>query len=90
VAEIAHESLSISLFDAITVKKNCGLIFWIRSKKDSMKNLNPIFYFLPLLLLTTGCEIIGDIFGAGMYTGIFIVVFVIVIILVIVARIFKR
>ena len=55
-----------------------------------MKNLNPIFYFLPLLLMATSCEVIGDIFGAGVYTGIFIVVFVIVIILVIVAKIFKR
>lgn len=55
-----------------------------------MKNINPLFYFLPLLLLTTSCEVIGDIFGAGVYTGIFIVVFVIVLILVIIAKIFKR
>jgi hypothetical protein len=60
------------------------------SKNESMKNLNPIFYFLPLLLMATSCEVIGDIFGAGVYTGIFIVVFIIVIILVIVAKIFKR
>lgn len=59
-------------------------------KKDFMKHFNPIFYFLPLLLMFTSCEVIGDIFGAGVYTGIFIVVFVIVIILVIVAKIFKR
>jgi hypothetical protein len=55
-----------------------------------MKNLNPIIYFLPLLLLATSCEVIGDIFGAGVYTGIFIVLFVIVLLLIIVTKIFKR
>ncbi|MBL7833883.1 MAG: hypothetical protein JNK18_08010, partial [Cyclobacteriaceae bacterium] len=30
-----------------------------------------------LLLLLSGCEVVGDIFGAGVYTGMFIVIFVI-------------
>jgi len=46
--------------------------------------------FLMLSVMLTGCEIVGDIFGAGVYTGIFLVVFVIVVIVIIAARIFKR
>jgi hypothetical protein len=54
-----------------------------------MKNFT-IPFFLFLLLVMTSCELVGDIFGAGVYTGVFIVLFVIVLIVVIVARIFKR
>jgi len=54
-----------------------------------MKNLSLLF-FLFFLLTMTSCELVGDIFGAGVYTGVFIVLFVIVLIVVIVARIFKR
>jgi hypothetical protein len=43
-----------------------------------------------LATVTTGCEVIGDIFGAGVYTGVFLVIFVIVIIIVIIARVFRR
>ncbi len=46
--------------------------------------------FLVLALALSGCEVVGDIFGAGVYTGVFLVVLVIVIIVVIAARIFKR
>jgi hypothetical protein len=49
-----------------------------------------LFGFLGLATLCTGCEVIGDIFGAGVYTGVFLVIFVVVIIVVIIARIFKR
>ena len=55
-----------------------------------MKNLASLLTFIFFLLTMTSCELVGDIFGAGVYTGIFIVIFVIVIIIVIVARIFKR
>ncbi len=55
-----------------------------------MKNLLSFLYFFLLLITMTSCELVGDIFGAGVYTGIFIVIFVIVLIVVIVARIFKR
>jgi hypothetical protein len=54
-----------------------------------MKRFN-LLSFLLLLFLMTGCELIGDIFGAGVYTGIFIVLVVIILIIVIVSRIFKR
>lgn len=46
--------------------------------------------FLALAMVMSGCEVVGDIFGAGVYTGVFLVVLVIVIIVVVVARIFKR
>lgn len=49
-----------------------------------------ILSILMLSLVSSGCEAIGDIFGAGVYTGIFLVIFVIVLILVVVYRIFKR
>jgi len=40
--------------------------------------------------MLSGCELVGDIFGAGFYTGIFAVVVVIVILVVIIARFRKR
>lgn len=49
-----------------------------------------LFGFFGLAALCSGCEAIGDIFGAGVYTGVFLVIFVVVIIVVIIARIFKR
>jgi hypothetical protein len=55
-----------------------------------MKNLVTILCFFFLMVSMTSCELIGDIFGAGVYTGIFIVIVVIVLIVVIVARIFRR
>lgn len=47
-----------------------------------------LFVFFSFLL--TGCEAIGDIFGAGFYTGIFVVIFVVVLIFVVIAKIFRR
>lgn len=55
-----------------------------------MKVLPTFLYFFLFLVSMTSCELVGDIFGAGVYTGIFIVIFVIVLIVVLVARIFKR
>lgn len=43
-----------------------------------------------LALTASSCEVVGDIFGAGVYTGIFIVIFVVVLIVVIISRIFRR
>jgi hypothetical protein len=43
-----------------------------------------------LALTVSGCEVVGDIFGAGVYVGMFIVIFVVVLIVVIISRIFKR
>lgn len=55
-----------------------------------MKKYNKLFLFAAVALLMTGCELIGSIFNAGVYTGIFLVVFVLVIIVIIIARISKR
>lgn len=55
-----------------------------------MEKLVTVFCFFLLLLAMTSCELIGDIFGAGVYTGMFIVIVVIVLIVVIVAKIFRR
>ena len=56
-----------------------------------MKDL--LAYTLILLLFSSaviGCQVVGDIFGAGVYTGIFIVVFIIAIIIFIFSRISRR
>lgn len=42
--------------------------------------------FAMLLLLLTGCELVGDIFQAGMTVGIFIVIAVIVLIIWLISR----
>lgn len=55
-----------------------------------MKKNNAFLLFAVIALLVTGCELIGTIFNAGVYTGIFLVVFVLVIIVIIIARISKR
>lgn len=54
-----------------------------------MKNIFALCWMLMLLSLT-GCELAGDIFGAGFYTGIFIVVLVIAIIVFVVAKMNRR
>ncbi|SFQ41789.1 hypothetical protein [Flavobacterium akiainvivens] len=43
-------------------------------------------FFAILLSLVTGCELIGDIFQAGMAVGIFAVIAVVVIIIWIISR----
>jgi hypothetical protein len=54
-----------------------------------MKNLIA-FCFVAMLLTLTSCEMIGDIFSAGMYTGIFVVVLVIIIIIWLITRMGRR
>ncbi len=54
-----------------------------------MKQLNYVI-LLALALSLSGCEVVGDIFGAGVYVGMFIVIFVIVLIAVIIRKIFKN
>lgn len=71
-----------------------GLIIELPQEKVLMKNsitasLSMTIVF-SLLLLLSGCEVIGDIFGAGVYTGMFIVLFVIVLIVILVARVMRR
>jgi hypothetical protein len=45
---------------------------------------------LSLTMLMTSCELVGDIFSAGVYTGIFLVVFVIAVIVFLVMRIGRK
>ncbi len=54
-----------------------------------MKNVIALSMVLMLLTLTS-CELAGDIFSAGFYTGLFIVVLVIAIIIFVVAKINRR
>lgn len=54
-----------------------------------MKNIGFISILLMLFTLT-GCELVGDIFSAGFYTGLFVVVFVIALIIFIVFKIRRR
>lgn len=54
-----------------------------------MSKLNGL-WLLALAFVFTSCEVIGDIFGAGVYTGVFIVIFVIILIIVVIYRMFKR
>jgi hypothetical protein len=59
-----------------------------------MKNKSLILFYTLILFLAsatlTSCEVIGDIFGAGVYTGMFIVIFVIIVIIFLIARMMRR
>lgn len=54
-----------------------------------MKNVSALSMIL-MMLMVTSCEIIGDIFSAGFYTGLFIVILVIAIIFFFVAKANRR
>lgn len=54
-----------------------------------MKNLI-VGNILLMLFALTSCDLVGDIFSAGFYTGLFVVILVITIIIFIVANIRKR
>ncbi|MEZ0128603.1 hypothetical protein AB9T88_01845 [Flavobacterium sp. LBUM151] len=54
------------------------------------KNITRLLMVFVILFSFTSCEVIGDIFKAGMGFGIFIVVFVIAIIIFIFAKLFGR
>ena len=43
-----------------------------------------------ILFSFSSCELIGDIFQAGMSVGIFLVIFVLIIIIWVIAKIFNR
>ena len=43
-----------------------------------------------MMLTLTGCEAIGDIFSAGIYTGIFVTVAVVIIIIVLFVKLGNR
>jgi uncharacterized membrane protein len=54
-----------------------------------MKNLIAVCLTLMFLTLTS-CEVIGDIFSAGVYTGVIAVVLVIVVVIFIIVKLGKR
>ncbi|WP_264538273.1 hypothetical protein [Flavobacterium sp. N1736] len=54
------------------------------------KNITRLLMVFVILFSFTSCEVIGDIFQAGMGVGIFIVIFVIAIIIWIFTRFFKK
>jgi hypothetical protein len=58
--------------------------------KNSLATPLSLMIFFVMLTLLSGCEVIGDIFGAGVYTGMFIVIFVIVLIIFLIARVMRR
>ena len=66
-----------------------GLIFITRTCKSYYEKDKFVCVY-PVYADTDRCEMIGDIFGAGVYTGIILVVIVIVIIVIIAARAGKR
>jgi hypothetical protein len=55
-----------------------------------MEKIIALAYSLLLVIVLSGCEVIGDIFGAGVYTGIFMVVFVVIVIIFIISKITRR
>lgn len=54
----------------------------------SMRNYSIPAVFFSLLLFLSSCELIGDIFKTGVYTGIIIVILVIVLIIWLIRKIF--
>lgn len=46
-----------------------------------MKKLNVNYLWMLLLLLLPGCQIVGDIFKAGVWVGVIIVLAIIVIVI---------
>jgi hypothetical protein len=54
-----------------------------------MKRISFLTAFLMMFLLT-GCQAIGDIFSAGMYTGFFIVLLVVAIVIFIISKLGNR
>jgi ABC-type Fe3+-siderophore transport system permease subunit len=58
-----------------------------------MKNYTRISFFTGIILLMflmQGCDIIADIFGAGLWVGVILTVLVIVFIIWLISRIFRR
>lgn len=54
------------------------------------KNITRLLMVFVILFSFTSCEVIGDIFKAGMGFGIFIVIFIVAIIIFIFARLFGK
>ncbi|HEY1031752.1 MAG TPA: phosphatidate cytidylyltransferase [Flavipsychrobacter sp.] len=54
-----------------------------------MKKLQP-FFILPLLLLLSSCELVGDIFEAGVWAGVLLVVVVVGLVIFVIGKLFGR
>jgi uncharacterized lipoprotein YajG len=59
-------------------------------KKSFTTFLVSLLMIFAASFLLTGCEAIGDIFSAGVYTGVFFVIAIIVVIIVIVVKVGKK
>ena len=57
------------------------------SMKNLLSALLSIIILLSLSTVLAGCQVVGDIFGAGFYTGIFVVVIVVVVVIVIISKV---
>lgn len=53
-----------------------------------MKKLQPFLILLPLLLMLSSCELIGDIFKAGVWAGVLLVVVVVGLIIFVIGKLF--
>jgi hypothetical protein len=61
-------------------KRRGGIVVELSAVKSEMKSHWPVILSVLMAVLFTSCEIIGDIFKAGMYWGIFLVVAFIVLV----------
>jgi hypothetical protein len=73
-------------FVGLSIELLLSRVFQIEMKITSLY----ITMLVVFAFILTGCEAIGTIFNAGVYTGIFIVVLVIGLILFLVVRLGKR
>lgn len=59
----------------------CSIFIYNLKTKDMKNRIINIGLLAMLLTTLTGCELIGDIFQAGMAVGIFVVILVVVLII---------
>lgn len=79
----------------VSIQDNKGSIVWPLifsdfQKNTMLKSLSAFVTFVFLFLFVTSCSIVGDIFGAGVYTGVFIVVLVLGLIIMLIVRLTRR
>lgn len=70
-----------------------GLNFEMQEQEMMYPMKNLLVYILALLfssITLVSCQVVGDIFGAGVYTGIFVVIFIIVVIIFVVSRVLRK
>jgi hypothetical protein len=70
---------------------HCGKAFAVVGKIKTMKQFLTFFiWFLALAVGLTSCELVGDIFQAGMWTSVIIIVLIVVLILWLVSKFRRR